>query len=144
MHHQFGRFSVLCTCSAQCLGHVLSKHAVANMSKIKQKGLSSATSSVGLLRKQCVLRLALTICYKSLTNRCFNNLFFLRCPILQSTTRVKPFICTMPMRLDDGWNQIQFNLSDFTRRAYGELLTLGRDASLILVAFQPLLHSRLW
>merc|ERR1719385_194968 len=37
----------------------------------------------------------------------------------QSTTRVKPFICTMPMRLEDGWNQIQFNLSDFTRRAYG-------------------------
>ena len=37
----------------------------------------------------------------------------------QSATRVKPFICTMPMRLDDGWNQIQFNLSDFTRRAYG-------------------------
>ena len=26
----------------------------------------------------------------------------------------------MPMRLDEGWNQIQFNLSDFTRRAYGE------------------------
>lgn len=41
------------------------------------------------------------------------------CPA-QSTTRVKPFICTMPMRLDDGWNQIQFNLSDFTRRAYGK------------------------
>lgn len=37
----------------------------------------------------------------------------------QSTTKVKPFICTMPMRLDDGWNQIQFNLADFTRRAYG-------------------------
>ncbi len=37
----------------------------------------------------------------------------------QSATRVKPFICTMPMRLDDGWNQIQFNLADFTRRAYG-------------------------
>ncbi|CAK9084103.1 unnamed protein product [Durusdinium trenchii] len=58
----------------------------------------------------------------------------------QSTTRVKPFICTMPMRLDEGWNAavrtrrmesvprlesrvvwtwIQFNLSDFTRRAYG-------------------------
>jgi hypothetical protein len=37
----------------------------------------------------------------------------------QSATRVKPFICTMPMRLDEGWNQIQFNLSDFTRRAYG-------------------------
>lgn len=42
-------------------------------------------------------------------------------PIFQSTTRVKPFICTMPMRLDEGWNQIQFNLSDFTRRAYGDV-----------------------
>ena len=42
-----------------------------------------------------------------------------RASTYQSTTRVKPFICTMPMRLDDGWNQIQFNLSDFTRRAYG-------------------------
>ena len=34
----------------------------------------------------------------------------------------------MPMRLDEGWNQIQFNLSDFTRRAYGapsELYTHG-------------------
>ncbi|XP_057291057.1 cilia- and flagella-associated protein 20 [Hydractinia symbiolongicarpus] len=37
----------------------------------------------------------------------------------QSRTRVKPFICTMPMKLDDGWNQIQFNLLDFTKRAYG-------------------------
>jgi hypothetical protein len=37
----------------------------------------------------------------------------------QSKTRVKPFACTLPMRLDPGWNQIQFNLSDFTRRAYG-------------------------
>jgi hypothetical protein len=25
----------------------------------------------------------------------------------QSATRVKPFVCTMPMRLDEGWNQIQ-------------------------------------
>eukprot|EP00388_Colpodella_angusta_P012974 GDKJ01032713.1.p1 GENE.GDKJ01032713.1~~GDKJ01032713.1.p1 ORF type:complete len:204 (+),score=40.96 GDKJ01032713.1:68-679(+) len=37
----------------------------------------------------------------------------------QSSTRVKPFICTTPLRLEEGWNQIQFNLSDFTRRAYG-------------------------
>ena len=28
------------------------------------------------------------------------------------------FNCTMPMHLDDGQNQIQFNLADFTRRAY--------------------------
>ncbi len=50
---------------------------------------------------------------------CLLLLHFLPPPPLQSTTRVKPFICTMPMRLDEGWNQIQFNLSDFTRRAYG-------------------------
>lgn len=37
----------------------------------------------------------------------------------QSETRVKDSICTMPMRLDDGWNQIQFNLAEFTKRAYG-------------------------
>lgn len=37
----------------------------------------------------------------------------------QSTTRVKPFICTMPMRLDEGWNQVQVNLADFVRKAYG-------------------------
>ena len=41
-----------------------------------------------------------------------------RASIYQTTTRVKPFICTMPMRLDEGWNQIQFNLGDFTSRAY--------------------------
>lgn len=29
----------------------------------------------------------------------------------------------MPMRLDDGWNQVQFNLADFTRRAYGTVAT---------------------
>ncbi|GLH10066.1 hypothetical protein R5R35_008124 [Gryllus longicercus] len=37
----------------------------------------------------------------------------------QSTTRVRPFACTMPIGLNNGWNQIQFNLADFTRRAYG-------------------------
>ncbi|OWA50407.1 Cilia- and flagella-associated protein 20 [Hypsibius exemplaris] len=37
----------------------------------------------------------------------------------QVEARVKPFVCTMPMRLDDGWNQVQFNLADFVKRAYG-------------------------
>ncbi|VDM00435.1 unnamed protein product [Schistocephalus solidus] len=37
----------------------------------------------------------------------------------QSTTRVKPFICTMPMRLEEGWNHLQLNLTDLTKRAYG-------------------------
>ncbi|KAJ3681293.1 hypothetical protein LUZ60_015782 [Juncus effusus] len=37
----------------------------------------------------------------------------------QSVTRVKPFICTMPLKMDQGWNNLQLNLSDLTRRAYG-------------------------
>ncbi|CAD6218588.1 unnamed protein product [Miscanthus lutarioriparius] len=37
----------------------------------------------------------------------------------QSVTRVKPYICTMPLRLDDVWNNIQLNLADLTKRAYG-------------------------
>ncbi|XP_060949351.1 cilia- and flagella-associated protein 20-like [Limanda limanda] len=37
----------------------------------------------------------------------------------RTSTNVAPFICTMPLNLDDGWNQIQFNLLDFTSRAYG-------------------------
>ncbi|XP_034185956.2 cilia- and flagella-associated protein 20 [Osmia lignaria lignaria] len=37
----------------------------------------------------------------------------------QSTTRVRPFCTSMPIGLSGGWNQVQFNLSDFTRRAYG-------------------------
>ncbi|CAL5063463.1 unnamed protein product [Urochloa decumbens] len=37
----------------------------------------------------------------------------------QSVTRVKPYICTMPLKLDEGWNNIQLNLADLTKRAYG-------------------------
>ncbi|KAL5570312.1 hypothetical protein UlMin_026887, partial [Ulmus minor] len=39
--------------------------------------------------------------------------------IKKAVTRLKPYICTMPLRMDEGWNEIQFNLADFTRRAYG-------------------------
>ncbi|XP_003706708.1 cilia- and flagella-associated protein 20 [Megachile rotundata] len=37
----------------------------------------------------------------------------------QSTTRVRPFCTSMPIGLSGSWNQVLFNLSDFTRRAYG-------------------------
>ncbi|KAM7542206.1 hypothetical protein Aperf_G00000006560 [Anoplocephala perfoliata] len=37
----------------------------------------------------------------------------------QSTTRVKPFICTIPLRMEENWNQLQLNLADLTKRAYG-------------------------
>lgn len=35
------------------------------------------------------------------------------------TTRVKPYITTMPMRLDAGWNQVVVNLNDYVKRGYG-------------------------
>ncbi|KFD69157.1 hypothetical protein M514_18734, partial [Trichuris suis] len=37
----------------------------------------------------------------------------------QSNTRIKPYICTIPLRLENGWNSVHFNLADFTKRAYG-------------------------
>lgn len=37
----------------------------------------------------------------------------------QTETHVRDFICTMPLSLELGWNQIRFNLADFTKRAYG-------------------------
>ncbi|XP_013105943.1 uncharacterized protein LOC106085995 [Stomoxys calcitrans] len=36
----------------------------------------------------------------------------------QSKTSVKPFCTCMPLGMSPGWNQIHFNLADFTRRAY--------------------------
>lgn len=36
----------------------------------------------------------------------------------QSTTTILPLCTAMPIGLSSGWNQIQFNLAEFTRRAY--------------------------
>lgn len=36
----------------------------------------------------------------------------------QSTTQILPLCTVMPIGLSDGWNQIQFNLAEFTNRAY--------------------------
>jgi hypothetical protein len=60
----------------------------------------------------------------------------------QSVTRVKPFITTMPLRLDEGWNQIQFNLSDFVRRAYGKLACSNSGASTAHVVEVHAVHAR--
>lgn len=37
----------------------------------------------------------------------------------QSTTKVRPFACSVPLALKPGWNQMQLNLANFTMRAYG-------------------------
>lgn len=38
----------------------------------------------------------------------------------QSTTQITQLCTAMPICLADGWNQIQFNLADFTTRAYSK------------------------
>jgi len=37
----------------------------------------------------------------------------------QTEARIKPYICTLPMRLSEGWNQVQLNLAELTRKVYG-------------------------
>lgn len=37
----------------------------------------------------------------------------------QSSTKVRPFTCSVPLALKPGWNQMQLNLANFTMRAYG-------------------------
>ena len=48
-----------------------------------------------------------------------------------SSFRVKPFICTMPMRLDDGWNQIQvcteIVFSSCAGKNFGKILIRAQD-----------------
>ncbi|CAG5111958.1 Oidioi.mRNA.OKI2018_I69.chr2.g6223.t1.cds [Oikopleura dioica] len=65
----------------------------------------------------------------------------------QSTTRIKPFICTMPLRMDDGWNQICINLKDFCKRAYGteykctDRITIHSSCRLRRIYFSDRLYS---
>lgn len=65
----------------------------------------------------------------------------------QSVTKIRDFICTMPLRLDDGWNQIGFNLTDFTKRAYGSnyvetiRVTVNANCRLRRIFFADRLYS---
>lgn len=49
-------------------------------------------------------------------NNCMRRLRFAN---FQSKTRVNNFGAQMPLALQPGWNVVQINLADFTRRAYG-------------------------
>ena len=42
----------------------------------------------------------------------------IRASTFHKETVVNPTSCIMPIELDPDWNQIQFNLADFTKRAY--------------------------
>jgi len=65
----------------------------------------------------------------------------------QTVTRVRDFICTMPLRLDEGWNQIGFNLTDFNKRAYGTnyvetlRVTINANCRLRRIYFADRLYS---
>lgn len=65
----------------------------------------------------------------------------------QTVTKIRDFICTMPLRLDDGWNQIGFNLTDFTKRAYGSnyvetiRVTVNANCRLRRIFFADRLYS---
>lgn len=48
-----------------------------------------------------------------------NQLRRFRSSNYQRSTRITNFATFMPLALSCGWNQIQLNLADFTRRAYG-------------------------
>jgi len=37
---------------------------------------------------------------------------------LTFATKIRPFVCTLPLKLADGWNDIQINLIELTQRAY--------------------------
>lgn len=54
----------------------------------------------------------------------------------QSTTQINLMNTAMPICLADGWNQIQFNLADFTHRAYAkrfaEVLTVKINANICI------------
>ena len=48
-----------------------------------------------------------------------NQLRRFRSSNYQSQTRITNFMVSMPLALNCGWNQVQLNLADLTRRAYG-------------------------
>jgi hypothetical protein len=71
----------------------------------------------------------------------------LRASNYQTKARVKPYICTMPLRLGEGWTLVQLNLPDLLRKAYGtnylETLRVQVHANCRLrrVFFAEKLHS---
>lgn len=72
---------------------------------------------VSFLQIHIGLTLGAVVCLQIQDDQRFMRRF--RVSNFQSKTSVKPFCTAMPMGMSPGWNQIQFNLADFTRRAYG-------------------------
>jgi len=41
-----------------------------------------------------------------------------RASSMSSTTKVGRLVCSLPLKLTDGWNDIQINLAELTQRLY--------------------------
>lgn len=76
-----------------------------------------------------------------------NQLRRFRSSNYQSTTRISNFATHMPLALNCGWNQIQLNLAEFTRKAYGTnymetvRITIHANCRLRHVYFSDRLYS---
>eukprot|EP00931_Biecheleriopsis_adriatica_P020617 TRINITY_DN13721_c0_g1_i3.p1 TRINITY_DN13721_c0_g1~~TRINITY_DN13721_c0_g1_i3.p1 ORF type:complete len:273 (-),score=49.44 TRINITY_DN13721_c0_g1_i3:180-998(-) len=64
-----------------------------------------------------------------------------------SGAKVQPFFCSMPLRLDRGWNSLTLNLAEFTKQAYGTnymetlRVTIHANCRLRRVFFSDRLYS---
>jgi len=41
-----------------------------------------------------------------------------RASSMTCSTKIRPLVCALPLKLTDGWNEIQINLAELTQRAY--------------------------
>jgi len=41
-----------------------------------------------------------------------------RASSLTCATKIRPLVCSLPLKLSDGWNDIKINLVELTQRAY--------------------------
>ncbi|KAJ9697304.1 hypothetical protein PVL29_009204 [Vitis rotundifolia] len=83
---------------------------------------------VKILKKYFTFEI-LVLDYKNVRRRFRASNFQLKCCLCESVffmlwamtalTGVKPYICSLPLRMGERWNTIQSNLANFTRRAYG-------------------------
>ncbi|KCV69240.1 hypothetical protein H696_04657 [Fonticula alba] len=53
-----------------------------------------------------------------------------RCSNFNTTTRVKEYICTMPLLLDAGWNIVKIDLAQMVRCVYGTQFTEVRSITI--------------
>lgn len=124
------------------------------------RGSNVATCYITAPARPCP-SLGIKLPFLTIVVKNFNNLFSFEIQILddrnqlrrfrssnyQSQTRVNNFMTSMPLSLNKGWNQIQLNLADFTRRAYGTnymesvRITINANCRLRNVYFSDRLYS---